>query len=214
MSSHKHLWSGDWQRDSIEPARPEPVSNEPPEPPASSPGRRSLSRRMLVTGGAVVVLLAAVGVTLALTLGGSSSPNLQAPSAAVPTTPLQVLPPQSAPHTVVPTQTVPQQATTQPAVQTQVTVGPTYGWLGMQISDTQSGVTVVTVGPDSAADNAGVNPGDVIESINGTQIESIAQLQKATQGLKLGNRFQLSVDRGSTPVTMTATLTGRPSRQS
>jgi hypothetical protein len=28
--------------------------------------------------------------------------------------------------------------------------------------------------------------------------------------LKLGQSFQLTVDRGSTPVTLTATLTGRP----
>jgi membrane-associated protease RseP (regulator of RpoE activity) len=186
-----------------------PVSPEPAGPPEGDANAQRPNRRPLFLAVcAVVVVLVAAGVTLALT-HGSSTPKLRAQSPSVaPASP-------SVPQTVIPTQTVPQTTTPQTVASppTQI-IGPTYNWLGMQITDTSSGLTVATVAAGSAADTAGVNPGDVIESINATQIGSLSALLKAAGDLKLGNRFQLSVDRGSTPVTMTPTLTGRPTRQS
>jgi S1-C subfamily serine protease len=164
----------------------------------------------------VVVLLVAVGVALGLILHRSSTPTLQARSPAAAPVP-KVTP--TLPQTVIPTLTVPQQqsspqqATPQPAA-AQAPIGPSYNWLGMQISDTSTGLTVATVAAGSAADTAGVNPGDVIEAINTTPVGSIPELLKAAGTLKLGSRFDLSVNRGSTPLTITPTLTGRPSRQS
>jgi predicted metalloprotease with PDZ domain len=162
---------------------------------------------LVFSGLAAVLVVAAVALAVGLT-GGSSKPRTTAQVQTVPANPsggggLLPLP-----------QTTPQQSTTPTTSQpSAVEDGPTYNWLGMQISDTPSGVTVATVTIGGAADTAGVDPGDVIESINNTQINSAAQLRSATAGLKVGNQLQLTVSRGSTTLTLTATLTNRPTRQ-
>ena len=54
---------------------------------------------------------------------------------------------------------------------------------------------------------------DVISQVNHTTVGSIAQLQSATQNLTIGQSFNLTVDRGTTAVVLTATLTNRPTKQ-
>jgi hypothetical protein len=227
MSSPKHLWSGDWERESPElkssPApRVDAIPISPPNPnkwPPRTPPTGS--RRTALVIAAVVLVLAAVGVTLAATLGGSSSttrtsaqsPFSQASSGG---SPLQQQSP-SLPNTTTPQATTPQGATSPQSAAPEgqpggpsVTAGPTYNWLGMSIADIASGVSVETVSIGGAADTAGVNPGDVIVQIDHTGVDSVSQLRAALKHLKLGQSFQLVVDRGSTPVQLTATLTGRP----
>ena len=80
----------------------------------------------------------------------------------------------------------------------------------MSIADIANGVSVETVTIGGVADSAGVDPGDVIVEINHTPVNSISQVIAALKSLPLGQNFQLTIDRGSTPVTLTATLTGRP----
>ncbi len=226
MSSSKHLWSGDWERDSATPPT-EPIPTAAPEPPPEEPsgddGRAR--RRRQTAAGALVAALIIVGVVLAITLPGSSKPNQPAAQAqSQPSNPganqsggaspfLQTVP-QVTPS-VPQTQTTPQaQAQTTPQTQAATPIGPTYDWLGMQISDTPNGITVATVNIGGAADSAGVNPGDVITAINSTGVGSIAQLRAAVGKLSVGAQFSLTVDRGSTPVTISATLANRPKRQS
>jgi hypothetical protein len=221
MSSSKHLWSGDWERDSetppTEPLGSAPVTPpSPEEPPRDDGGAR---RRRLTALGALVALLIIVGVVLAVVLPGSSSNSNQRTSAQLAnpagtggnpllqqTTPQQTTPQQS---------TTPQQAA-QPTPQATAParIGPTYAWLGMQISETPLGITVATVSIGGVADTAGVNPGDVITAVNSTAVGSIAQLRAAVGKLSVGASFQLTVSRGSTPVTISATLANRPKRQS
>jgi membrane-associated protease RseP (regulator of RpoE activity) len=227
MTSPKHLWSGDWERESADaddefaaltppPAPPTtPPSADGPEGPADNNRRRNRTR--LIVAGTAVVLLLAVGITLAATLGGSSTPAQQAQAPA--TTPtVQANPggssggiytnpsPQSQTPTIQ-TQTAPQ---TLPAP---VTMGPTVNWLGMQIVGTGAGVVIETVGEGSPAEAAGFEPGDVIQSIGNTPIGSVDQLRTVAKTLKLGQPFQLEVNRGSTQVTAPVTMTGLPTLQ-
>ncbi|MGQ9870668.1 HhoA/HhoB/HtrA family serine endopeptidase [Leptodesmis sp.] len=65
---------------------------------------------------------------------------------------------------------------------------------GIQINQDQ-GVVVVAVQPNSPAAQAGMRPGDVIESINGTQIEKSQQVQQQVEATTLGNTLQVTVNR-------------------
>jgi hypothetical protein len=228
MSSPKHLWSGDWERESPDLASPPPPASyveapAPPPDPGKWPPRGdreapARSRRTPFVLAAVLLLLIAVGITLAATLGGGSSSQTSAQNQ-VPLNPSSSggSPLQQLQSTTTPQATTPQSTTTPQATPPEgqpggasVTAGPSYNWLGMSIADVASGVSVETVNIGGVADSAGVNPGDVIVEINHTQVNSVSQVVAALKGITLGQSFQLTVDRGSTPVTLTATLTGRP----
>ena len=88
MSGPRHLWSGDWERESADAARNRPG---PPEPPPDtgddehvepSPGRRRNARSLAIATITAIVVVA-VGVVLANVLGGSSKPRPR-PVASVP----------------------------------------------------------------------------------------------------------------------------------
>jgi membrane-associated protease RseP (regulator of RpoE activity) len=88
MSGPRHLWSGDWERESADAARNRPG---PPEPPPDageeelvepSPGRRRSARTIAIAAITAIVVVA-VGVVLADVLGGSSKPRPR-PVASVP----------------------------------------------------------------------------------------------------------------------------------
>ena len=66
-----------------------------------------------------------------------------------------------------------------------VHVGPT-AFLGVSIRDVQGGVQVVGVASGTAAEAAGLAPGDVITSLNGTAIVTSADLQKVVLALVPG----------------------------
>ena len=88
MSGPRHLWSGDWERQSAEAARNRPGPPPPPpdtgedEPVQASTGRRPPRRRLAIAAIAAIVVVA-VGVVLANVLGGSSK-HRPTPVASVP----------------------------------------------------------------------------------------------------------------------------------
>ena len=69
-------------------------------------------------------------------------------------------------------------------------------WRGLQTEDItpelamrfriaeKKGVVVVDVEPNSAADNAGINPGDIILEINKQEVKNSSDYEKATKGVK------------------------------
>jgi regulator of sigma E protease len=63
---------------------------------------------------------------------------------------------------------------------------------------------VDTVQPNSAAQTAGFQPGDLVTSINGEAIDSFADMQRIVS-VSAGEPLKVVVDRGGTPVTLTAT---------
>jgi membrane-associated protease RseP (regulator of RpoE activity) len=197
MTSPRHLWSGDWQRESAAAAeklagRQAPTEElsqaptpPPPKPPAPSPAARLLARmRGLRPRGAVLLaiamlLSAAAGfaaVSLARSGDGGSPGTGNQPVAS---TPARAAAP---------------------------------AWLGVDTIDlpTASGVTVVDVVPGSPADAAGLQPGDVITQIGGQAVQTPSDLQSSLAGMRAGQRVEIQYQRGPTSATTQATLAPRP----
>ncbi|HWD84528.1 MAG TPA: PDZ domain-containing protein [Solirubrobacteraceae bacterium] len=143
---------------------------------------------ILVTGVALAELLPGGGRRGATTPTVSVIPNSQSPNPVIPA-------PNTSPGTV----------------SGNTISGRTVSWLGMQISTVQNvGVVVQTVQLGSAADAAGLDPGDMIESVNRHSITAADQIRGAVRGLKTGDAVQISVDRGSTLFAVAADFAGQP----
>ena len=69
-----------------------------------------------------------------------------------------------------------------------------------------SGVVVNQVLPGSAADKAGIKPGDVIVSANGQPVDSNSELQSVIGVLRVGTPVTLGLVRDGKSVTVTATI--------
>jgi regulator of sigma E protease len=65
---------------------------------------------------------------------------------------------------------------------------------------------VDAVQPDSPAAAAGLKPGDVVLSIDGSTIESFSDMQRIVSA-NAGRTLQFQIDRGGAPLTLTATPT-------
>ena len=76
---------------------------------------------------------------------------------------------------------------------------------GLKISQ-QTGVVVNQVTPGTGADKAGIKPGDVITSIDGTPVDTNTALHNAVGLLRVGSEVTLSIIRDGKPMTVKATL--------
>ncbi|MGH2850757.1 MAG: PDZ domain-containing protein, partial [Solirubrobacteraceae bacterium] len=90
--------------------------------------------------------------------------------------------------------------------------GSAHGWLGVYLSSApgQPGALVVTPVPGSPAAAAGIEPGDVITSIDGRTVDDPAQLESAVKGLRVGAHVVLVVQRPGGGLTVDVTLGSRP----
>ena len=95
--------------------------------------------------------------------------------------------------------------------------------LGIQVGDlseqlaqyfgTKDGVLVTSVADDSAASKAGVKAGDVITSLNGSEVTSPSDLRRRIQRLEDGDEFTMAVMRDKKPLTLKGKVeTTRPRR--
>src|SRR5262249_44440000 len=66
--------------------------------------------------------------------------------------------------------------------------------LGIRGSD---GIVVATVEDGSPAEAAGLQPGDVIREVNRQRVRNVGDFERATRGLKEGDRVMLLLQRGS-----------------
>jgi membrane-associated protease RseP (regulator of RpoE activity) len=204
MSTPRHLWSGDWERDSaalsdalatleeLPRVTPEPVPQEDDESTASTfrqawerlrVGERLRALRLprpsrRVRRTAALVLVALVGLAaVAYGLGalvGALDSAGGSSQSSGPSGPMR--------------------------------------WLGMEIESlSPNGVVVATVAPGSQAEQAGLEPGDIIVQIGSRLIHSTGDLANAVAGLPAGDQVQLEVSRGSTPFTTSVTLGAAPS---
>jgi S1-C subfamily serine protease len=207
MSGPRHLWSGDWERESARAAEDLPSNAQTPdavdEPPAPARRRRGPAGRPVAVGLAAFLLV--VGVALAISsLGGSparspSTPPASQASASAgqgqlsPSTPGQIA-------------QAPQQSTPTPTG-----VLKAVAWLGMQVVTVPGyGTVVETVQAQSPGDQAGLNPGDVILSINHRAIESVSEIAPAIANLHRGDVVQVLVERGSAEYATAVTLAAPP----
>jgi membrane-associated protease RseP (regulator of RpoE activity) len=198
MSGPKHLWSGDWKRESAAAAaeladrREQPHGPEsPPLPAPRAHARRRIRlrpdlRRALPIALAGLLLIAAGAYGLTALIGGSSS------------------------HPGSPTASGPSGFRVLPAVGPAAT---TVNWLGMQIETLPPGVAVIdTVAQGSPGDLAGLEPGDVIVQINNRPISATGEISAAIRGLRAGAQVEIQINRGSTLYTTEVTLAAPPSR--
>ena len=98
------------------------------------------------------------------------------------------------------------------------------GWMGVRIADitqriqdhfgltVDAGVVVISVATGSPADEAGVEVGDVILTINGDVVESAEQVVDAVRAQSPGTAVVLTVLRGEEELTLSVTLAERPLR--
>jgi S1-C subfamily serine protease len=108
--------------------------------------------------------------------------------------------------------TVPQASPVTNSAYIGVTVGPVTPTLQQQDHLTpSSGALVISVQPGSPAEQAALQVNDVIVSLNGTAIQSPANLTAAIHPLKAGDHVTVGIYRGSDRRTVGVTLGARPS---
>jgi putative serine protease PepD len=74
----------------------------------------------------------------------------------------------------------------------------------------RDGALIQEVAPDSPAAKAGIQPGDLVVSVDGKAIENYSEMIAAIRAHKPGDQVTLKVVRGGSETTITATLTQRP----
>ena len=96
-----------------------------------------------------------------------------------------------------------------------------YGWLGAYIGnlpkelapemrvDGTSGAFVSNIFKGSPADKAGLEPGDYVTAVNGTQITNANQLLQIVGNLSPGERARFDLVREGTPMSLTAKIAAR-----
>jgi putative serine protease PepD len=88
------------------------------------------------------------------------------------------------------------------------------GYLGVTPSLTttggRAGALIQEVAPDSPAAKAGIQPGDLVVTIDGKAVENYSELVVAIRNHQPGDKVTLGVVRGGSETTITATLTERP----
>lgn len=187
MSGPKHLWSGDWERESADaadrladqtPPAGDRVANQTPrEVPTRPKPQRPLGRTVAVVAVALLVV-AAAAFGLTAVLGSSGSPTSTTAAVASPGSAKPV------------------------------------SWLGMEIQTLPPGAAVVeSVGLGSAGYQAGLQPGDVIVEVNHRAINGAEAIGPAIRGLHAGDQVQMQVSHGSGLYLMQATLAAPPAVQ-
>ncbi len=78
--------------------------------------------------------------------------------------------------------------------------------LGVTVEETAHGPRVVSVTPGSAADEAGIETGDVIASIDGERVVDIGQLRELLAAHEVGDDIDVGVDRDGESLTLEASL--------
>ena len=68
--------------------------------------------------------------------------------------------------------------------------------LGVSVAESDDGLLVEDVAPGSPAADAGIEPGDVIERVDGEQVRTAAELREALAAVEPGAQYRLTTNRG------------------
>lgn len=88
--------------------------------------------------------------------------------------------------------------------------GDETAWLGVGVEDTNAGVVVREVVPDSPADDAGIEPGDVIRTVGRTRIRDAEHFVDLIQSFEPGDEVVIVVVRDGERLTKEVVLGERP----
>jgi S1-C subfamily serine protease len=83
-------------------------------------------------------------------------------------------------------------------------------WLGVNITDTDDGVMITQVVPDSPADEAGLQRGDIVTAVDETEIDTADLLIETIQAHAPGDEIELAYTRDDESETVSVTLAERP----
>jgi putative serine protease PepD len=85
-----------------------------------------------------------------------------------------------------------------------------HAFLGVGVATGSGGVRITEVRPDTPADKAGIQIGDVVTSIDGKTVTAAPALQSAIDAKKPGDQITVTYTRGSSEKTVKVTLGTRP----
>jgi serine protease Do len=83
-------------------------------------------------------------------------------------------------------------------------------WIGIVMDDTDRGVAVARVAPDSPAARAGLQEGDVIRSVDGVETDSPRDVQRAIMNRRAGETVRIAVERNGAFVSTELTTDAMP----
>ena len=240
MTGPKHLWSGDWERESAassgaeagrrqdhqDPAVDENAARTPAQEPTTTAAKNRRRNRIAAASTLTVLVLAAIAIAAAS--GGSDSTRATAPTAAAqapsanpaptqPTNPNPTNPNPTNPSPAIPTNPNPPtpSPTTPPSTSSTTTAPPVapqpINWLGMEIITVPGGSAVVdTVTPGGAGDKAGLTPADTIVQIDNHAVTGSASIARAVRGKRRGDMVTVTVVRGGTSLDVRTSYSGPP----
>jgi putative serine protease PepD len=85
-----------------------------------------------------------------------------------------------------------------------------HAYLGVSVEETDGGVVVTEVRAGSAAERAGLEPGDVITAVGGTDVANATDLQQAVDARRPGDTLAITYARAGSSHTVQAKLDTRP----
>lgn len=222
MTGPKHLWSGDWARESEEAAadpapppraqpvaepRPEPVRAPEPSRPVAAEPRRAEPRRAgppppAKTPAAAktppaqpwrAVRRAGTGALLVLALIAVAGVAIASGIF-------------DRGATATATSALPSNPSPTPAF------APAKAWMGLTATSSgpQSGALITQVASGGPADQAGLRPGDMILAVNAQPISGPADIGGVIDALPTGSEVLLQLDRGGQLSTVGVTLAPKP----
>jgi membrane-associated protease RseP (regulator of RpoE activity) len=83
-------------------------------------------------------------------------------------------------------------------------------WLGVTLALTPDGVTIAQVIADSPADAAGLQRGDVIEAVDGTEVDKVSEFRDQLADKNVGDTITLSISRDGQAQDVDVTLEAQP----
>jgi membrane-associated protease RseP (regulator of RpoE activity) len=211
MTTPRHLWSGDWARESESAAEEMERRREgfqPGEPPVEElpPGPEREPRPPLLTrvAAAIVAFLRSLG---AATVRGFAAAVARLRTISPRQVGLVALATVAGAAVALGAATLAGGSGSHSST-SDAKVLPGHAWLGLQTVSQMggSGATVLVVDAGGPAQRAGVQPGDVITQVDGQPITSPAVLDAAIAAKQPGQQVQLLVNRYGQSLVLYATL--------